>query len=114
MIVDRITCLFAVAAFLIAPGICRTQESSVAFSDSSLEHTVEAGEASVAAPKRHLVHWNEFDGPFFTLRLGAGLLYDAAVYSQDERANSSLTWKQAGRSGIFVFSSKGGSNSSGP
>jgi phosphate-selective porin OprO/OprP len=107
MIVDRITCLFAVAAFLIAPGICRTQESSVAFSDSSLEHTVEAGEASVAAPKRHLVHWNEFDGPFFTLRLGAGLLYDAAVYSQDDESKQQFDLEAGGKIRDFRLLLKG-------
>jgi phosphate-selective porin OprO and OprP len=83
---SRITCLFAVAVLLTAPGLCHGEEYPVAPSDSSLEQTVEAGEASVSEPKRQLVRWNEFEGPFFTLRAGAGFLYDAAVYAQDEES----------------------------
>jgi phosphate-selective porin OprO/OprP len=30
------------------------------------------------------VRWNEYDGPFTTLRFGAGLLYEVATFAQDE------------------------------
>jgi phosphate-selective porin OprO/OprP len=59
------------------------QTDTIAARQEGLENTIEAGEASVAEPRRRLVRWNEFDGPFFTLRMGAGLLYEAAAYVQD-------------------------------
>ncbi len=51
-----------------------------------METTIEAGEATVAEPKRKLVNWNEYEGPFFTIRVGAGFLYEAAVYTQDDES----------------------------
>ena len=51
---------------------------------SSVEDKQEAGEASVDPPARRLVRWNEFEGPFFTLRASAGVILDAGTYAQDE------------------------------
>jgi phosphate-selective porin OprO/OprP len=50
----------------------------------SVEDRQEAGEASAAPPARRLVKWNEFEGPFFTLRASAGVILDAGTYSQDD------------------------------
>ncbi len=52
--------------------------------EPTLESEIEAGEASVAAPRRKLVHWNELDGPVTTFRFGAGFLYEGAWFAQDE------------------------------
>lgn len=49
----------------------------------SIEDRQEAGEASAAPPARRLVRWNEFEGPFFTLRASAGVILDAGTYAQD-------------------------------
>jgi phosphate-selective porin OprO and OprP len=77
--------VLAVAALLLAaPPSARAQEPTGEPAASSLENTVEAGEASVELPRRKLIRWNEFDGPFTTLRVGAGLLYEVAAFSQDE------------------------------
>lgn len=53
-------------------------------SDSTLDNRLEAGESGAAEPVRRLVRWNEFDGSFMTLRVGAGFLCDFATYAQDE------------------------------
>jgi phosphate-selective porin OprO/OprP len=50
----------------------------------STEDRQEAGEASVAPPARRLIKWNEYEGPFFTLRASAGVIMDAATYRQDD------------------------------
>jgi phosphate-selective porin OprO/OprP len=50
---------------------------------AALDDTMEAGEAEVSEPARRLVSWNEYEGPFFTIRGGAGLLYEYAGYAQD-------------------------------
>jgi phosphate-selective porin OprO/OprP len=51
---------------------------------SAIDDTIEAGESEAEEPKRKLVRWNEYDGPFFTIRFGAGVLYDYATYAQDD------------------------------
>jgi phosphate-selective porin OprO/OprP len=50
---------------------------------ATLENTIAAGESSDEPPQRQLVHWNEYHGPYFTIRVGAGLLVDTAAYAQD-------------------------------
>ena len=50
----------------------------------SVEDTQVAGGSSADPPARRLVKWNEFEGPFFTLRASAGVILDAASYAQDE------------------------------
>ena len=48
--------------------------------------TIEAGEADAEEPRRKLVRWNEYEGPFFTIRFGGGILYDYAGYVQDDES----------------------------
>jgi phosphate-selective porin OprO/OprP len=50
----------------------------------AVEDKQEAGGSSVDPPARRLVKWNEFEGPFFTLRASAGVIVDAGTYAQDE------------------------------
>ena len=45
---------------------------------------VTSDEGNPEDPGRRMTHWNEYEGPYFTARLGYGLLYDTANYSQDE------------------------------
>ena len=35
-----------------------------------------------------MAKWNEYEGPLFTIRVGAGLLYEGAAYSQDEASEA--------------------------
>ena len=73
-----------------------------------IDDTIEAGEAEVEAPRRRLVRWNEFDGRFFSIRLGAGYLVEAASYSQDDdsKAQFDLTPEWKTRDARFVFNGR--------
>ena len=51
--------------------------------NANLENTVEAAEP---LPRRDFVHWNEYHGPHFTIRAGAGLLVDYAAFAQDNNS----------------------------
>ena len=51
--------------------------------DSPLDDTIDAGESSAEAPRRKLVKWNEYEGPWFTIRAGGGYLFEYASFSQD-------------------------------
>jgi phosphate-selective porin OprO/OprP len=42
---------------------------------------------------RRMVHWNEYEGPWFTARLGGGFLYDSANYSQDADSESQFQFE---------------------
>ncbi len=66
------------------------QAGSDAAPDSLLENTIEAGEADVAEPRRRFVKLNEFEGPFFTLRIGAGIVWDLAAFAQDSESKQQL------------------------
>lgn len=107
MLVGRITRRCVAAALLIGPGLCNAQEQSVSPADSSLDSNMEAGEASVATPKRSDLPWNEFDASFFTLRVGGGLLYDGAVYVQDDDSKQQFDLEAGGKFRDFRLLLKG-------
>lgn len=48
------------------------------------DDTIEAGEANAETPRRQLIRWNEYEGPFFTIRVGGGVLFDYGAFAQDE------------------------------
>jgi len=54
------------------------------------DDTIEAGEADAEVPRRRLIRWNEYEGPFFTVRVGGGVLYDYASFSQDDGSAQQL------------------------
>ncbi len=60
----------------------------------SIENTVEAAEP---LPRRDLVHWNEYHGPHFTIRVGAGLLLDYAAFAQDEESKEQIKLSPDGK-----------------
>jgi phosphate-selective porin OprO/OprP len=74
--------------------IALTQSQAFAQSKASEEASglittpEDAGEGD--EPKRRLVSWNEYEGPYFTLRVGGGLLYDYADYIQDDESEEQL------------------------
>jgi len=75
-------CLRAASIAQAQPGAQTSTPETV--SSSPDDDTIEAGESEAEAPRRRLVRWNEYEGPFFTLRAGGGVLYDFAAYAQDE------------------------------
>ena len=62
-------------AFLLGNTSLEAQEPS----PPSVEDTQVAGGSSADPPARRLVKWNEFEGPFFTLRASAGVILDAGT-----------------------------------
>jgi len=72
-----------------------------------LDDTIDAGEADNASPARSLVKWNEYEGPFFTFRFGAGWLYDYATYSQDDESKEQIELTPDGKLRDFRVLFKG-------
>lgn len=90
------------AALLLAPDAARAQAQPPADAAAppaspapesqgkTLDHTIEAGEAETEEPKRRLVKFNEYEGPWFALRVGGGFLFEGAAYSQDTASREQL------------------------
>jgi phosphate-selective porin OprO and OprP len=93
--------MLAMTAFVAAGGPCSRaqegsgppsedkQEPSTASAKPTLENTIDA-EQSDDPPERQLVHWNEYHGPYFTMRFGLGLLLDVAGFAQDENSKKQI------------------------
>lgn len=64
---------------------------------SGTDETIEAGEADAETPRRRLVSWNEYEGPFFTFRVGGGVLLDYASFKQDDAAAEQVDLAAAGK-----------------
>lgn len=92
---------------LIIPDHSASQSNTKAFPDSTLDNTMEAGEATVAEPRRKLVHWNEYEGPYFTIRAGVGFLYEVAAYAQDEESKQQFELEPETKVRDFRFMLKG-------
>ena len=41
-------------------------------------------------PPKHVIGWNKYEGPYFTLRWGAGFLVDVAGYAQDQQSKEQI------------------------
>jgi len=63
--------------------------------DDAAATSVNADENGPEESTRRMVHWNEYEGRWFTARLGGGFLYDNAtaseIVAQTERALSSAS-----------------------
>ena len=98
----------ALVCFLLPIGSSAQQTpQTVDPTTSGIDDTIEAGEADAEEPRRRLVRWNEFEGPFFTFRMGAGLLYDVASYAQDDDSRQQLTLDAEGKLRDFRLLLKG-------
>ena len=64
-----------------------------AAADPSIHTTIDAAEADGDEPKRKLIKWNEYDGRFFTARLGGGFLYDFSSYAQNSSSKEQIGLK---------------------
>lgn len=70
-------------------------------------NTLDAPTADDPGPRRKLVSWNEYEGPYFTARLGGGLLYDYVAYSQDDDSKEQMTLRPTGQLRDFRVLLKG-------
>lgn len=82
-------------------------EERVDRQSARLTSVSEAAGADGDVPRRRLVKWNEFEGPWATLRIGGGLLYDHAAYDQDADSKEQMTLAPAGKLRDFRFLLKG-------
>lgn len=69
--------------------------------------TIGAAEADGPEPRRQLVSWNEYEGPYFTARVGGGFLYDYVAYSQDDSSKEQMTLRPTGQLRDFRVLLKG-------
>jgi phosphate-selective porin OprO and OprP len=102
-----------VIAFAVAPIVSHAQEGAKAPPENSQENTGTAppptiettidAEQSQEPPRRQLVHWNEYEGPYFTMRVGAGLLLEVAGFAQDDTSKRQITMHPDQRLRDFRF-----------
>src|SRR6185295_12767535 len=76
-----------IAAF----GVARAQDAGGPPPEKTVNTTLDAGEADAETPRRRIVKWNSYDGPVSTFEFGAGLLMDAATYSQDSESKAQIS-----------------------
>ena len=76
---------FILLAITRAAPVGAQQTDSVA-----RDSTIETVDPEADPPRRRLVRWNEYEGPFFTLRVGAGFLVDYATYAQDDASKTQV------------------------
>ena len=55
----------------------------------NVESEIDAREA-YKPPRRNLVRWNEYEGPYFTFRFGAGFLVDYSGFAQDSESKQQI------------------------
>jgi len=86
----------ALYAATMAPSLCRAEPdegppSKEATAAPTVDDALDAAEADGPGPRRQLTHWNQYEGPYFTARLGGGLLVDYSAYSQDDDSKQQMT-----------------------
>src|SRR5688572_1900952 len=101
-----------IGIILIIPAITSAQDTTAVapngtLPDSSVVRKMEAGDlADIETPRRQLVKFNEYKGPYFSVRVGGGLLYDFGTYKQDAESKEQVTDLEKDikfRDGRFVF-----------
>ena len=72
------------------PAQTTTQNSTPTQTEAPPPNLVNTAEAAEPLPRRDLVHWNEYRGPHFTIRVGGGFLYDFAAFAQNEESKEQI------------------------
>jgi phosphate-selective porin OprO and OprP len=111
-LVQRAAIIGTMCVAAIAPSLCRAQSGDGpapkdATPASTTGDTLDAAEADGAGPRRELVHWNEYEGPYFTARLGGGFLVDYSTYAQDDDSRGQMTLSPASKLRDFRLLLKG-------
>jgi phosphate-selective porin OprO/OprP len=100
--------VLGLAAALTTPRLSHAQEPSVpAPAEAAVTAPMEAGESEADVPVREFVKWNEYNGPFSTLRFGGGFLYDYAAYDQDDDSEQQVDLSDGEKLRDFRFLLKG-------
>lgn len=65
-----------------------SKQATPAPSEGAVDNTIDAFEDD--EPPKHVIGWNKYEGPYFTLRWGAGFLVDFAGYAQDKESKQQI------------------------
>ena len=65
--------------------------TQAAATEPAIDDERDAAEADGVEPRRQLVAWNRYQGPYFTLRVGGGFGYDYSAYAQDANSKEQMT-----------------------
>jgi len=65
--------------------------TQAAATEPAIDDERDAAEADGVEPRRQLVAWNHYQGPYFTLRVGGGFGYDYSAYAQDANSKEQMT-----------------------
>jgi phosphate-selective porin OprO/OprP len=74
---------------------------------STIDDTIEAGEADAARSGRHMAKWNEFDGKHASIRFGWGFGWDYGAFEQDDASKEQVTLENKNKLRDFRFLLKG-------
>lgn len=72
-------------------------------SNSSLDNTLDATEDDADIDRHTAVPWNEIRRPYFTVRFGAGFVYEVAGYTQDAQSKEQVDVSTDSRLRDFRF-----------
>jgi phosphate-selective porin OprO/OprP len=95
-----------VVLLMARPSRAAAQDPAPPQPPPAIEDTIDASE-SEATPRRRLISWNEYDGPWFSIRVGGGLLYDYAGYEQDDNSKEQIALSPDGKLRDFRVLLKG-------
>lgn len=79
---------FMACGVLIASGVPRAQADG---SPAAQDNSSPVADAEDVSPERQFTAWNHYEGPYFTVRVGAGFGYDYSAYAQDENSKEQMT-----------------------
>jgi phosphate-selective porin OprO and OprP len=102
--------LVALPGALVAPRVACAQAPAPTVVDpavAAVDAPMVAGESEADEPARQFVRWNEYEGPFSTLRFGGGFLYDYAAYDQDDASEQQVDFTDGTKLRDFRFLLKG-------
>jgi phosphate-selective porin OprO/OprP len=85
--------LAAAAPFVLLATLTAAPCPAAADDAAAGGESMNADENDPDQPTRRMVHWNEYEGRWFTARLGGGFLYDTANYSQDSDSESQFAFR---------------------
>jgi phosphate-selective porin OprO/OprP len=81
-----------VALWAVCGPLAKADEAAApAPAGVGLVDQLDAAEADGDRPRRQMVDWNHYEGPYITLRVGAGFLWDYSAYAQDAESKQQMT-----------------------
>ena len=93
-----LACVVCGALVATAAPLARADTGSASQAGSAgpqLDDQLDAAEADGIGPRRKLVDWNHYEGPYFTVRVGGNFGYDYAAYAQDTESKEQMTLSPA-------------------